>query len=107
MSAAETVNQADFEEKVIKSHCPVLVDFWAEWCGPCKAIGPILDELASELGESAKIVKVNVEDNPELAQKYGIKSIPTMIFFKDGQIAKSLLGVQSKEEIEKNIRLIS
>ena len=107
MSAAEAVTQADFEEKVIKSDLPVLVDFWAEWCGPCKAIGPILDELASELGETAKIFKVNVEDHPELAQKYGIKSIPTIIFFKNGEIAKSLLGVQSKEEIAKNIQLIS
>ena len=107
MSAAETITQADFEEKVIKSDRPVLVDFWAEWCGPCKAIGPILDELAGELGETAKIVKVNVEDDPELAQKYGIKSIPTMIFFKDGKVAKSLLGAQSKEEIAKNIQLIS
>ena len=107
MSAAEAVAQADFEEKVLKSTCPVLVDFWAEWCGPCKTIGPILDELADELGETAKIVKVNVDENPELAQKYGIRGIPTMIFFKNGKVAKSLVGIQSKEEIAKNIQLIS
>ena len=107
MSAAETVSQADFEEKVIKSDLPVLVDFWAEWCGPCKTIGPILDELASEFAQTAKIVKVNVDDNPGLAQKYGIRGIPTMIFFKNGEVAKSLVGVQPKKEIAKNIQMLS
>ena len=107
MSAAEAVNQADFEEKVIKSDQPVLVDFWAEWCGPCKTIGPVLDELAAEFSQTAKIFKVNVDDNPELAQKYGIRGIPTMIFFKNGEVAKSLVGVRPKKEIAKNIKLIS
>ena len=107
MSVAEAVTQTDFEEKVIKSDCPVLVDFWAEWCGPCKTIGPILDELATEFAQTAKIFKVNVDENPELAQKYGIRGIPTMIFFKNGEVAKSLVGVQPKKEIAKNIELIS
>ena len=107
MSSVEAVGQADFEEQVIKSDLPVLVDFWAQWCGPCKAIGPVLDELAGEFSETAKIFKVDVDENPELAQKYGIRGIPTMIFFKNGEVAKSLVGVQSKDDIAKQIKLLS
>ncbi|NOV01842.1 thioredoxin [Paenibacillus planticolens] len=78
----------------------VLVDFWAPWCGPCKMIAPILDELSAEIGEKAKIVKINVDDNPESAAKYNVMSIPTLLVFKDGQVVDQLVGVQSKEKLK-------
>ncbi len=101
-----SVNKTDvnsFETDVLKSSKPVLVDFWAEWCGPCRTLGPILDEVATEVGEKAQVLKVNVDDNPELAQRYGIRGIPTMIFFKNGQAAKTLVGVQAKDEIKRTL----
>ena len=106
MSSVEAITQTDFDTKVLKAKHPVLVDFWAEWCGPCRNLGPILDEVAEELGGDAKIVKVNVDENPELAQKYGIRGIPTMIFFKDGEVAKSLVGLQSKEDIAEGLKAL-
>ncbi|SDO72496.1 thioredoxin [Paenibacillus sp. yr247] len=78
----------------------VLVDFWAPWCGPCKIIAPILDELSAEIGDAAKIVKINVDDNPESASKYNVMSIPTLLVFKDGQLVDQLVGVQSKEKLK-------
>jgi thioredoxin 1 len=99
----ENVGLNDFESAVIKSDKPVLVDFWAEWCGPCKALAPILDEISTELGEKAKVVKVNVDESGELAQKYGIRGIPTLIFFKDGEVKSTLVGNQPKAEILKNL----
>lgn len=103
MGSVNKTDVAHFEADVLKAEKPILVDFWAEWCGPCRVLGPILDDVAKELGEKAQIVKVNVDDNPELAQKYGIRGIPTMIFFKNGQPAKTLVGVQAKEEIKKSL----
>ena len=97
------VSDDSFEADVLKASEPVLVDFWAEWCGPCKTLGPILDDVAKEIGEKATILKVNVDDNPELAQKFGIRGIPTMILFKNGQATKTLVGVQPKDEIKKSL----
>jgi len=104
MSKVLKVDEANFEGQVVQSSKPVLVDFWAEWCGPCRALGPVLEEVAQELGEQATVVKVNVDDNGELAQKFGIRGIPTMIFFKDGAPKKTLVGVQPKEEIKKSLQ---
>ncbi|MDQ0871932.1 thioredoxin 1 [Paenibacillus sp. V4I3] len=78
----------------------VLVDFWAPWCGPCKIIAPILDELSAEIGDAAKIVKINVDDNPESASKYNVMSIPTLLVFKDGQLVDQMVGVQTKEKLK-------
>ena len=99
MSGVSNVDEKSFDEAVINSETPVLVDFWAEWCGPCKALAPILEEISSEVGGNAKVVKVNVDEAGELAQQYGIRGIPTLIFFKDGEVKNTLVGNQSKTDI--------
>ena len=101
------ISDETFEENVINNGKPIIVDFWAEWCGPCRSLAPILDEVSTEVTEGAKILKCNVDENGELAQQYGIRGIPTMIFFKDGEAAKTLVGVQTKEEIKKQFDELS
>lgn len=86
------VSDANFGEEVLSSKEPVLVDFWAEWCGPCRAISPVLEELSAELKGKVKIVKLNVDENPNVTVKYGVRSIPTMILFKDGEAADMKIG---------------
>jgi len=97
--ATLNVTDSDFEAKVLKSAGPVLVDFWAEWCGPCRMVGPVLDELATELAGRLTIAKVNVDESPETPGKFGIRGIPTMILFKDGKPAATKVGAMPKTQL--------
>lgn len=97
--ATSPVTDSSFETDVLSSNLPVLVDFWAEWCGPCKALGPKLEEISSELGEKLKVVKLNIDENPDAPSKYGVRGIPTMILFKSGKEVDSIVGNHSKENI--------
>jgi thioredoxin 1 len=94
-----------FETEVLQSDKAVLVDFWAEWCGPCHAVSPVLDKIAEERADELKLVKVNIDEERELAERYGIASIPTMILFKDGEPAAAVIGAQPKGAIERSLGL--
>jgi thioredoxin 1 len=94
-----TATEANFKSEVLESSQPVLVDFWAEWCGPCKMIAPTIEQLAADFDGKAKVVKVNVDEQPNLAQQYGVRSIPTLLFFRDGKVAEQLVGAAPKEAL--------
>ena len=100
---ANPVSDADFDTEVLKSDIPVLVDFWASWCGPCKSMMPIVEELAGEYEGKVKILKMNVDENPETPGKYNVMSIPTFVMFKGGEVASTFVGVKSKEDMKKEL----
>jgi thioredoxin 1 len=98
--ATKTITDNSFESDVITASGPVLVDFWAEWCGPCKMIGPALEEISDELAEKVTIAKLNIDENPDAPAKYGVRGIPTMILFKDGQPAATKVGAAPKSQLK-------
>ena len=106
MTHATDVTTDSFEQEVLQSEKPVIVDFWAEWCGPCHAVSPVLDRIADERSEELKLVKLNIDEHPAIAQRYGVASIPTIILFKDGEPAAATIGAQPKGQIERQLGLV-
>lgn len=98
-----TLTDDNFEDEVLNSDEPVLVDFWATWCGPCRQIAPIVEDLADEFEGRAKVGKVDVDENPQVAQQYGVRSIPTLLFFKDGEVQEQLVGASGKQPLKETL----
>ena len=98
-----TLTAENFEQEAVKSELPVLIDFWASWCGPCRMVSPIVDELSEELASSIKVGKVNVDEQPELAAQFGVMSIPTLVLMKDGKAAATTVGARPKEDIRREL----
>jgi thioredoxin 1 len=105
MAETVAVKTDEFEDEVLRSDGPVIVDFWAEWCGPCRAVAPVLAEIALERAGEIRVVKVNIDEEPELAQRYGIMSIPTIVLFKGGEPAAAAIGAQPKRMLERSLGL--
>jgi thioredoxin 1 len=105
-SEVKTLTDATFDDEVGKAPTPMIVDFWAPWCGPCRMVGPIIDEIAQEHGDKVCIGKLNVDENPGVASKFGIMSIPTIMLFKDGQPDKKIIGARSKADFEREFELV-
>lgn len=103
MSDVQQVSDASFDADVLKSPIPVLIDFWAPWCGPCRAIAPMVDELAKEYAGKLKVVKINVDDNPQTPTKYGVRGIPNLLLIKDGQVRDQIIGAVPKAQLVKAI----
>ena len=99
MSKVVEVSDSSFEDEVLKSEIPVLVDFWAPWCAPCKQIAPVVEELANEYGEKIKVVKINVDDNKDVASKYNVMAIPNLLFFKNGENQDQIVGFAEKQDL--------
>ncbi|MEO7167869.1 MAG: thioredoxin [Chthoniobacterales bacterium] len=107
MNEPININEASFEKAVLQSPIPVLVDFWAPWCGPCKMIAPLLDEIAQENGERFRIAKVNIDDDPALMQRYGVRAVPTLLFFSGGELKDQIVGGAPKQAILEKLSNLS
>lgn len=99
----KAVTDADFASEVLESDKPVLVDFWAEWCGPCRMVAPILEEISKEHGDKLQIVKLNIDENPQVPQRYGVMQIPTMNVYKDGEVVKQIMGAKPKAALLRDL----
>ena len=97
--AIQSIKEDSFEKEVVNSELPVLIDFWAEWCGPCKEMNPILEEVSSEMDEKIKVLKINIDENPNIPNKYGVQSIPTLIIFKKGEAIATKVGASIKSDL--------